>query len=211
MIRQKGVDPAAADALHELARLGLRLLLATNATAAETRWSALQIVGVHELFAVGLVSYSLNVRKDEPLFYDLVVTAARCPAPEVLFVGDSIASDVVGPMRAGMQACLVRPGGLRPGERVLERALLIGHICELPAGGGSAMSWPRHQPEGRQRQAPRVSGAEERINGGNRFHNRRFCPVRGADDHPQPRGDRRGEPGDRHRHPAQRPRVGKDH
>jgi FMN phosphatase YigB (HAD superfamily) len=129
----EGRDPATADALHELARLGLRLLLATNATAAGTRWSALQIVGVHELFAVGLVSYSLNVRKDEPLFYDLVVTAARCPAPEVLFVGDSIANDVVGPMRAGMQACLVRPGGLRPGERVLDRALLIGHICELPA------------------------------------------------------------------------------
>lgn len=94
---------------------------------------AITTVGVDELFAVGLVSYSLDVRKDEPLFYDLVITAARCPAPKVLFVGDSIANDVAGPMRAGMQTCLVRPGGLQPGERVPDRALLIGHIRELPA------------------------------------------------------------------------------
>lgn len=133
VIGQKGVDPQAAAALHELAGLGLRLLLGSNATAAETRWPALQMAGVHELFAVGLVSYSLNVRKDEPLFYELVITAAQCPAGQVLFVGDSIANDVAGPMRAGMQACLVRPGGLRPGEQVPDGALLIGHVRELPA------------------------------------------------------------------------------
>jgi FMN phosphatase YigB (HAD superfamily) len=133
VIGQKGVDPQAAAALHDLARLGLRLILATNATAAETRWPALQLAGVHELFQVALISYSLNVRKDEPLFYDLVITAAQCPASEVLFVGNSIANDVAGPMRAGMRACLVRPGALRPGEHLPDGALLIGHIRELSA------------------------------------------------------------------------------
>jgi FMN phosphatase YigB (HAD superfamily) len=133
VIGQKGVDPRAAAALHELAGLGIRLLLATNATAAETRWPALQLAGVHELFAVALVSYSLNVRKDEPLFYDLVVTAAQCPAGEVLFVGDRIDYDVAAPMRAGMQACLVRPGGLRSGEQLPDGALMIGHVHELVA------------------------------------------------------------------------------
>jgi FMN phosphatase YigB (HAD superfamily) len=133
VIGQKGVDPQAATALHALSRRGLRLLLATNAVAAETRWPALQMAGVHELFAVALISYSLNVSKDEPLFYELVITAAQCPAGQVLFVGNSIANDVVGPMRAGMQACLVRPSGLRPGEQLPEGALLIGHVRELPA------------------------------------------------------------------------------
>lgn len=133
LIGQKGVDPEAAVALHELAGLGLRLVLATNSTAGETRWPALQLAGVHELFAVGLVSYSLNVRKDDPLFYELVITAARCPAEEVLFVGDRIDYDVAAPMRAGMRACLVRPGGLRPGEQLPGGALLIGHVRELPA------------------------------------------------------------------------------
>lgn len=133
LLGQKGVDPEAAVALHEIAALGLRLVLATNATAAETRWPALQQAGVHELFAVGLISYSLNVRKDDPLFYDLVVTAARCPADEVLFAGDRIDYDVAAPMRAGMRACLVRAGGLRPGERLPAGALMVGHVRELPA------------------------------------------------------------------------------
>jgi FMN phosphatase YigB (HAD superfamily) len=111
----------------------MRLVLATNATAGETRWPALQQAGVHELFAVGLVSYSLNVRKDDPLFYELVITAARCAPGQVLFVGDRIDYDVAAPMRAGMQACLVRPAGLRPGEQLPGGALMISHVRELPA------------------------------------------------------------------------------
>ena len=133
VLGQKGVDPRAAAALHELAGLGVRLLLATNATAAETRWPALQAAGVHELFAVGLVSYSLNIRKNDPLFYGLVITAAQCPAHQVLFVGDGLVNDVAGPMRAGMQACLIRPGGLRPGEHLPDGAFLASHVAELPA------------------------------------------------------------------------------
>jgi FMN phosphatase YigB (HAD superfamily) len=133
LIGQKAVDPEAAVALHELAGLGLRLVLATNATAAETRWPALQAAGVHDLFAVALISYALNVGKDEPLFYDLVITAAQCPPREILFVGDRIDYDVAAPMRAGMRACLVRPGGLRPGESLPGGALLVRHVRELPA------------------------------------------------------------------------------
>ena len=134
MLGQKAVNPHAAAAPARTGRaLGLRLLLASNALAAETRWPALQMAGVHELFAVSLNSYSLNVRKDSPLFYELVITAARCPAGQVLFVGDSLVNDVAGPMRAGMQACLVRPGGLRPGEQLPDGALLIGHVGDLPA------------------------------------------------------------------------------
>jgi len=133
VLGQKGVEPRAAAALHELAGFGLRLVLATNATAAETRWPALQMAGVHALFAVGLISYSLNVSKNDSLFYELVITAAQCPPHQVLFVGNSIPNDVAGPMQAGMQACLVRPNGLKPGEDLPDGALLISHVAELPA------------------------------------------------------------------------------
>lgn len=61
-----------------------------------------------------LVSYSLNVRKDEPLFYELVITAAQCPAGQVLFVGNSIANDVAGPMRAGCRRAWSAPAGCGP-------------------------------------------------------------------------------------------------
>jgi predicted HAD superfamily phosphohydrolase YqeG len=71
-------------------------------------------------------------RQDDPLFYDLVITAARCPPPEILFVGDRIDHDVTGPMRAGMRACLVRQDGLRPGE-LPDGALPVQHVRDLSA------------------------------------------------------------------------------
>ncbi len=52
VLGQKGVDSPAA-AWHELAGLRVRLLLAPDATAAETLRPALQMAGVHELSAWG--------------------------------------------------------------------------------------------------------------------------------------------------------------
>jgi hypothetical protein len=51
----------------------------------------------------------------------------------VLFAGDDLACDVIAPMAHGMRAALVRPHGLRPGGELLDGALLIGHLRDLPA------------------------------------------------------------------------------
>lgn len=71
--------------------------------------------------------------KPDPLFYDLVLAAAGCPARQVLFVGDNLGCDVTALVTRGMHAALVRPHGLRPGEVLPAGALLIGHIRDLPA------------------------------------------------------------------------------
>jgi FMN phosphatase YigB (HAD superfamily) len=63
----------------------------------------------------------------------LVITAVQYPASEVLFVGNNIAHDITGPLRAGIRACLVRPHGLQPGEVLPDGALLIRHVRDLPA------------------------------------------------------------------------------
>jgi FMN phosphatase YigB (HAD superfamily) len=132
-IGQKPVDPEAAPVLRTLHDRGRRILIASNTQPGETRWPALQKAGIDDLVSAALLSYPLGVRKDNPLFYELVIAAARCPAGEVLFVGDRIDHDVAGPMRAGMRACLVRPDGLRAGEALPEGAFMIGHVRELPA------------------------------------------------------------------------------
>jgi putative hydrolase of the HAD superfamily len=98
----------------------------------ETRWPALQQAGIDGLFSVALLSYSLGVRKPEPLFYRLVLAAAEAPAEQVLFVGDNLDCDVVAPLAHGMRAALVRPRGLRPGEALPDGALLIKHVRDLP-------------------------------------------------------------------------------
>jgi FMN phosphatase YigB (HAD superfamily) len=105
----------------------------SNTQPHETRWPALQKAGIDDLFSVVLLSYPLGVRKPDPLFYRLVLAAAGAPPGKVLFVGDNLACDVVGPISHGMRAALVRPEGLRPGEVLPGGALLIQHVRELPA------------------------------------------------------------------------------
>ena len=133
LIAQKPVDPSAATALRVLGEdLGLRLILASNTLPCETRWPALQQAGIAGLFRVALLSYPLGVRKPDPLFYDLVLAAAGCPARQVLFVGDNLGCDVTAPVTRGMRAALVRPYGLCPGEVLPAGALLIRHVRDLP-------------------------------------------------------------------------------
>ena len=133
LIGQKPVDPAAAAALRVLHDdLGMRLILGSNTQPGESRWPALQQAGIDGLFTAAILSYPLGVRKPAPLFYEIVLAAAGCPAGEVLFVGDHLENDVAGPARHGMRTALVRPRGLRPGEVLPDGTLLISHVRELP-------------------------------------------------------------------------------
>jgi FMN phosphatase YigB (HAD superfamily) len=65
--------------------------------------------------------------------YQLLLAAARCPADQVLFCGDNLHNDIAAPLAHGMRAALVRSGGLRPGEALLDGALMISHVAGLPA------------------------------------------------------------------------------
>jgi FMN phosphatase YigB (HAD superfamily) len=133
LLGQKPVDPAAAATLRVLHDdLGLGLVLA-NTQPHETRWPDLQKAGIDDLFSVALHSYPLGVRKPDPVFYRLVLAAAGAPPDQVLFVGDNLACHVAGPVAHGMQAVLVRPNGLRPGEELPDGVPLISHFRELAA------------------------------------------------------------------------------
>ncbi|WP_433338199.1 HAD family hydrolase [Spirillospora sp. CA-294931] len=133
ILGQKPVDPDAARALHELARLDMRLVLASNTLPGESRWPALQAAGVEELFTVALLSHALGAAKPEDIFYELVITAAQCEPSEILFVGDNISHDVIAPLSHGMRAALVRPRGLKPTETLPTGVPCIRHVKELPS------------------------------------------------------------------------------
>ncbi len=45
-----------------------RIILASNTVPGESRWPALQKIGIDDLFCAALLSYPLGVRKPEPLF-----------------------------------------------------------------------------------------------------------------------------------------------
>lgn len=132
VIGQKPLDPTAVEPLHRLHAMGIRLILASNTLHTETRWPALQVAGVDDLFYLALLSDALGVRKPDAMFYKLTLTAAECAPEEVMFVGDHLRHDVAEPIRHGMHAALVRPDGLRGGEALPAGARLIRHVNELP-------------------------------------------------------------------------------
>ncbi|MFC5183466.1 HAD family hydrolase [Actinomadura harenae] len=132
VIGQKRLDPAAVEPLHRLHTMGIRLVLASNTLAHETRWPALQMAGVDDLFTAALLSDPLGVAKPDPMFYKLTLAAADCDPDELLFVGDNLRHDVTEPIWHGLSGALVRPNGLRGGEELPEGAHLIHHVYELP-------------------------------------------------------------------------------
>ena len=56
-------------------------------------------------------SEGLQVYKPQRAFYRAILSALALPPEEVLFVGDSLTDDVLGPARAGMKTCWVNRKG----------------------------------------------------------------------------------------------------
>ena len=71
-------------------------------------------------------SENLMVYKPQKEFYQKILQATGWKAEECLFVGDSIDDDVNGPLKAGMNACLVDRKGR---DVILDKNVL--KICEL--------------------------------------------------------------------------------
>lgn len=98
-----------ADVLAQIRSRGLRVGICSN-----WHWdldSYLDDVGLSGLVDVALTSAKVGARKDHPLIYARTLEALEADAGTTLFVGDSWAPDVLGPIRAGMRAVHVARGG----------------------------------------------------------------------------------------------------
>ncbi|CUU60610.1 FMN phosphatase YigB, HAD superfamily [Parafrankia irregularis] len=129
------VDPRAARAVQALRGTGRTLVLACNTQRPVAhRQRTLAAAGLAGCFDSLVLSSDFAVAKPDPRFYAAVADAARgeaeCPPEMILFVGDTVGLDVLGPRAFGMRAALVcsgpRPHGL-PGDTPV-----ITHVGELP-------------------------------------------------------------------------------
>jgi hypothetical protein len=107
-------------------------MVASNTAAEETRWPALRAAGLGEVVQVALLSAALGVAKPDPLFYQLVLSAAGCAPGDVVFVGDNPDHDVHGPLRHGMRAVLIRPAGRSDEDLVPDGVPVIPRFSALP-------------------------------------------------------------------------------
>lgn len=132
------VDPRAADAVRTLRRTRRRLILACNTQRPIAhRRRTLAAARLADSFDALVLSSDIGVAKPDPRFYAAVADAAGGTPEEVLFVGDTLDKDVIGPRAFGMRAVLVCAGPPPPG--LPEGVPVIAHVAELP---GLLERWP---------------------------------------------------------------------
>ncbi|NVI87515.1 HAD family hydrolase [Actinomadura sp. BRA 177] len=126
-----GILPEAAATLRRLHSDGLVCVLACDTQRPEAvRRRTLRAAGIEDCFEALVLSSTIGVRKPHPYFYNAVLEKARCPAEEVMFVGDMPEKDAIGPHRRGMRAVLISPGS-RP-DNLPDPVGVIRHFTELP-------------------------------------------------------------------------------
>ena len=100
--------PGAQDAVQTLQK-GYRLFLASNGTAT-VQHSRLTSAGLYPYFEKVFVSQELGYNKPAKAFFDACAKEIPGYAPEkALMVGDSLSSDILGGIHAGMSTCWVNP------------------------------------------------------------------------------------------------------
>ena len=122
--------PGAKEALDTL-RGKYRLFLASNGTAS-VQHSRLTSAGLYPYFEEVFVSQALGANKPSRAFFD--ACAARIPGYDprkALMVGDSLTSDILGGINAGMKTCWVCPRGTR-GRQDIVPDYWIEALSQLP-------------------------------------------------------------------------------
>ena len=100
--------PGAQDAVQTLQK-GYRLFLASNGTAT-VQHSRLTSAGLYPYFEKVFVSQELGYNKPAKAFFDACAKEIPGYAPEkALMVGDSLSSDILGGINAGLPTCWVNP------------------------------------------------------------------------------------------------------
>lgn len=123
--------PGAKEALDAL-RGRCRLFLASNGTAS-VQHSRLTSAGLYPYFEQVFVSQDLGANKPSKAFFDACTERIPGYAPQkALMVGDSLSSDILGGIRAGMRTCWVNPLGNSAPEAYTP-TWQIGSLSELPA------------------------------------------------------------------------------
>lgn len=72
------------------------------------------------------------IGKPSAMFYQVVVGSVPCAPQQAVMIGDDVAADCAGAIRAGLAACLVRSGKYQPGDEA--RCQVRGLKCadDLP-------------------------------------------------------------------------------
>ena len=98
--------PDCLDTLHALRARGLRTQIVSNIDDEQLDGLVARL-GLADLVDTWTSSESAQSCKPDPRIYQVALAAAGCEAGEVLFVGDTVEHDIVGPRAQGMRTALL--------------------------------------------------------------------------------------------------------
>jgi HAD superfamily hydrolase (TIGR01509 family) len=128
-------EPGMPEALANLRELGLRLGCVSNAfMGARVLHAIMEERGLGPHLEMTISSCEFGWRKPHPSIYEAAVAAMGVDASEVIFVGDRVEQDVVGPAKLGMRSVLTLQYRREdPSESAVRPDAVIEHLSELPA------------------------------------------------------------------------------
>ena len=128
------VDPEAVDAVRAQHAAGRITVLASNTCRPpEYRRATLAAAGLDCMRVVCSSDVEVAAAKPFDRFYQRVIEVAGVPASEIVFVGDRLDKDAIGPCNAGMRAILVdsrRPPTAAP-EHLVDGTFVISQLAQL--------------------------------------------------------------------------------
>ncbi|MBO9393967.1 HAD family hydrolase [Caldilinea sp.] len=105
--------PNVHETLEALQAAGYKLALLTNYNCDRVFQRSVDYLGLRRYFDLCLSSASVEYRKPDPTFFQIVLDRWECLAYEVVVVGDSLQEDIRGGIELGALTVLVR-GATRP-------------------------------------------------------------------------------------------------
>ena len=94
--------------LQTLYQRGYKLYAASNSFGHLQR-KRLELAGVLPFFEGTYISMDIGYDKPDRRFYDFALNDAQLSADEVLMVGDSMTTDIIGAQRVGIDTCWFNP------------------------------------------------------------------------------------------------------
>jgi FMN phosphatase YigB (HAD superfamily) len=127
-------EPGMPEALAGLRQLGLRLGCVSNAfMGAKVLHSIMEERGLGQHLEMTISSCEFGWRKPHPSIYEAAVAKMGVANDEVIFVGDRVEQDVVGPAKLGMRSVLTLQYRQEdPEAGAVKPDAVIAHLSELP-------------------------------------------------------------------------------
>lgn len=127
LLEASAPSDGASETMQALKKQGFRIGIGTDMTA-RMQFRKLTRLGLLPYVDFLVSSEEAGAEKPDPKFFALCVKKAGCKKEECLFVGDSLAKDVQGALRAGLKAVWYCPDGKEPGADILK----ITNMAQLP-------------------------------------------------------------------------------